>query len=156
MNGSPAFWVGGGAHDGQDPRERWPILSLAHALVFEGQGTTEDLPGVLFNLWNADREGGSGIVRFVQDHDDYGPICVGFLAYARIGLDKLPRIAPENVRVVPQDWYRADGAVAFVTEALSYGPRLMIDGVRYVSELPGVQILCGWRKGRFRIQQRRR
>lgn len=155
--GSPTSWAGNGRHDGVDPAAQWPILRLAQVLVFQQPGgRTDDLPGTLFNLWNAERELGAGILRHLDVDAEGRPLCVGFMAWARISLDKLPRIARENVRVVPQEWYTAAGAVAFCTEALAYQPRIMVQSVRHVSELPGVQIVCGWRNGRFRIQKRRR
>lgn len=161
MNPSPSdsqtFWRDGGRHDGTVTADQWPILRLAQVLTFDRAGaTSDDLPGVLFNLWNSEREPGAGILRYLDVNQTGQPICTGFLAWGRISLARLARCEREDIRVLPQSWYEPAGAVAFITEALAYAPRIMHHGVRHVSRLPGVQIVCGWRRGRFRILAVRR
>lgn len=151
------FWVGGSRHDGGDPSSQWPILSLAQAIVHQNpMANSDDLPGTLFNLWNAERQPGAGIVRYIGIDELGRTLCVGFMSWARIGKEKLGEIKRDDVRVIPEHWYRPDGPVAFCTEALAFQPSVMTQAIRYVSELEGVQMLCGWRKGRFRVQKRRR
>jgi hypothetical protein len=130
----------------------FPPLSLARVLCGAVEGSAEDLPGMTFNLWNADRLEGGEVLRWVESG-----LCVAFAAYARLSMEHALMCRDQDRRVIPPFWYDPAGPVALITEAWAGGlpGPLGVRLTRLVSELPGVTHVAAFRHDRFRIHRAR-
>jgi hypothetical protein len=129
----------------------FPIDRLAHVLSERLGSDPVYLPGTMFNLWNGERTPGGGLVRWIEGH-----LCVGFVSWGRISRARAIEAERDNIRVLPMEWYEADGPIVYCTEALAFRPRIAAEMIRIMSALPGSTHICCWRHGDFRMKPVRR
>lgn len=111
-----------------------------------GSDIQADLPIVMGNLDVAQALG--------QLHLDFEDrYCTGFVGWIRLTPEQLLYVAREKIRVFEATHDVPNAPVCFLMEQMATKPGQLQQRMRWLSALPGVEILAGWRGQRLRVHR---
>lgn len=130
-------------------QEAYPVAVLAEAERAASCAPTGELSGMIENLRAAEHHG--QLVRFLTPEGD----CIGFIAWLRMTPKRLLEVSRSGQRGFTADDHTAGAPVAFIVEQLNLlpDPHELLRRFHFIAQLPGVEILAGWRGQRLRVQK---